>query len=68
LLLENRNAKLRIEADLNGVGQLMAPCKGKMREVIKEGLSGEVKITLFNKDDAIIHEDRSSMAGIEIHF
>ena len=66
IALENKDAKLRIEAALTKTGELIAPHKGKMQKVIKEGLSGEVKIYLYNKQDTIIYEDAGTMAGIEI--
>ena len=66
VLLESRNAKLRVEANLKKTGELIAPKQGKMEKIIKEGLSGEVKIYLYNKQNEIIYEDYGNMAGIEI--
>jgi len=66
LSLENNNAKLRIEADRTNTGELMAPQQGKMQKTIKQGLSGEVRISLLNKQHETIYEDAGIMAGIEI--
>ena len=64
--LENSKVKFIIEATLNEGGQLISPHEGKMQGVVKEGLSGEVKVYLYNKQNKIIYEDISHMAGFEI--
>jgi len=66
ILLENSKEKLRIEANLNETGELIAPDQGKMQKIIKEEVLGEVKIYLYNKKNRTIYEDTSCMAGIEI--
>jgi tocopherol cyclase len=66
LLLENSKVKVKIEATLNESGELISPYKGKMQGAVKEGLSGEVKIYLYNVQDEIIYEDIGQMGGIEI--
>lgn len=66
LLFENNKEKLRIEADLKKQGQLIAPELGEMNRKIKEEISENVKIYLYNKQNEIIYEDTGSMAGIEI--
>jgi hypothetical protein len=66
LTLENGKVKLRIEADRNNIGELIAPKRGKMQEIIKEGLVGGVKIYLYNERNELIYKDISNMAGIEI--
>lgn len=66
LSLENRDAKLIIEAELNNTGDLIGPKLGKMQETVKEGLSGSVKISLSDKHNTLIYEDAGNLAGIEI--
>ncbi len=66
LSLENSREKLRIEANRTNTGELVAPQQGKMQNTIKQGLSGEVKIYLYNKQHEIIYENAGIMAGIEI--
>ncbi|MGH4117764.1 tocopherol cyclase family protein [Clostridium sp.] len=66
LLLENSKEKLIIEANLKDPGELIAPHQGKMQKKIKEEVLGEVKISLYNKQNKTIYEDTSCMAGIEI--
>lgn len=66
IVLENKKAILKIEAALKQPGELIAPQEGKMQKIIKEELSGEVKIYLFNKQNKAIYEDVGCMAGIEI--
>lgn len=66
LSFESRKARLKIEANLTNTGELIAPQQGRMEKVIKEGLSGHVKIHLYNKQNGITYEDAGNMAGIEI--
>lgn len=66
LSLENNKTKLRIEANRTNTGELIAPQQGKMQNTIKQGLSGEVKISLYNKQNEIVYEDAGTMAGIEL--
>ena len=66
LLLENSKVKFKIEATLNEGGELISPHQGKMQGVVKEGLSGEVKIYLYNEENESIYEDIGHMAGIEV--
>lgn len=66
LSLEKNKAKLRIEANLSNTGDLIAPQNGRMENITKEGLSGDVKISLRDKQREIEYEDIGIMAGIEI--
>ncbi len=66
LVFRNKDAELRVEARSAGAGALLAPQNGKMQQVIKEGLSGNVEIQLLNKKEGIISKDVGNMAGIEI--
>lgn len=65
-VFRNKDAELRVEAKPAGAGALVAPQNGKMQQVIKEGLSGEVEIQLLNKKEGIACRDVGNMAGIEI--
>lgn len=66
IIFENKKAKLKIEAALRQPAELIAPQEGKMQKIIKEELSGEVKIYLLNKQNKDIYEDVGCMAGIEV--
>ena len=66
LSIEKNKTKLRIEANLSNTGDLIAPQHGKMENITKEGLSGEVKISLWDKQHEIVYEENGTMAGIEI--
>jgi tocopherol cyclase len=66
LILENSKVKLKMEAYLNEVGELIAPKQGRMIKVLKEEVSGKVKINLYNKINEIAYEDICCMAGIEV--
>lgn len=66
IILENKKAILHIEADIKQQGELIAPQRGKMEKRIKEGLSGGVKINLYNKKSKISYEDIGLIPGIEI--
>ena len=66
IILENSKAKLRIEAYLNEAGELIAPKQGRMQKIVKEEVSGKVKVNLYNKQNGTIYEDICYMAGIEV--
>ncbi|MEI7885485.1 MAG: tocopherol cyclase family protein [Clostridia bacterium] len=66
LVLENRQASLTITASYGEQGELLAPHKGEMHKIIKEGLSGKVEIKFYHKKSKQIYEDTGNMAGIEI--
>jgi tocopherol cyclase len=66
LLLENKEATLRLEANIRETAELIAPKLGRMEKIIKEGLSGGTKFCLYDKQKQIKFEDVGSMAGIEI--
>ena len=66
IVLENSKAKLKIEANLEEPGELIAPHQGSMQRKVKEEVSGEVKIYLYNKEHGTVYEDVCYMAGIEI--
>ncbi|MCB2290520.1 hypothetical protein LGK97_12155 [Clostridium sp. CS001] len=66
ITLENNKVKLKIEAYLNETGELIAPKQGEMIKVIKEEVSGKVKIKLYNKQNGIACEDICYIAGIEV--
>lgn len=66
IVFENKKAKLKIEAASRQPAELIAPQEGKMQKKIKEELSGEVKIHLYNNQNKVIYEDVGCMAGIEV--
>lgn len=63
--LQNSDVKLILRAYLEEAGELIAPHKGKMQKTIKEGLSGNVDIYLYDRKTGKVIEDRGIMAGIE---
>ena len=66
LTLHSPNAKLTIEAFNHNPGELVAPVLGNMEKIIKEGLSGEVRIRLVTLKNGTTYEDFGSSAGIEV--
>lgn len=66
ITLENSKVKLKIEAYLNEAGELIAPKQGEMIKIVKEEVSGKVKINLYNKKNGIAYEDICYIAGIEV--
>ena len=64
--LENKKARLNIKADVLGQGELIAPVKGIMQKVIKEGISGILSIELEDKATGDIYRDTGENAGVEI--
>jgi tocopherol cyclase len=63
--LKKRKYILEIEAYSKTEIGLASPRNGEMIETIKEGLSGQVKISLYEKKK-LIYEDIGQHAGIEI--
>ena len=63
--LSGPHAALNIEARNNNPGKLVAPVFGNMSRIIKEGISGEVRIELVDKS-GMIYEDIGRLAGIEV--
>lgn len=66
IFLENKQAKLEIKAYIRSQGELIAPLKGEMNKVIKEGISGEISICLTDKETNKVYQDIGTNAGIEI--
>ena len=66
IILEHKKAKLIIEGKVNETGKLIAPRNGKMQDIIKEELSGEVSIHLYDKQRDKTYEEYGLVAGIEI--
>jgi hypothetical protein len=64
--LENKNARLSIQAEVLGQGELIAPVQGTMKKAIKEGISGVLSIELKDKTTGEIFSDTGKNAGIEI--
>ena len=64
--LENKVAKMSVTAEQDGEGELIAPNLGKMEKTIKEGLTGKVHLTLFDKKEQKTYERKSRIAGMEV--
>jgi hypothetical protein len=63
--LKKRQFTLHILANVEHVVDLPSPKEGQMNQLIKEGLSGSVKIKLYHKK-SLIYQDEGSHAGVEI--
>ena len=66
ITLENKIAKLRIEAEITNPGELIAPTVSGMQKMIKEELGGNVKLSLYVKKEKTLYQDETTSAGIEI--
>lgn len=64
--LENKVARLDIQAEILGQGELLAPVKGTMKKTIKEGISGILHVHLVDKESGQTFEDIGQNAGVEI--
>ncbi len=65
IILQKGRYKLKIEAKNKETRNLPSPKEGVMNQTIKEGLSGNVNISLYHKNNLIYH-DLGQCAGIEI--
>ena len=63
--LKKRSWTLEIEATSKTAISLASPRNGQMIEQIKEGLSGDIRISLYRRG-ILIYEDKGIHAGIEI--
>lgn len=66
LILRRKNLVLKMEARMELGGLLNSPHLGSMSHQIKEGIFGEVDITLENSHGDIIFHGISSQCGIEL--
>jgi len=66
ITMENKAAKIEVEALIQQPGELIAPEKGKMKIRIKEELSGVIHFTLYDKQTRKTYTDVGRIAGIEI--
>lgn len=65
IIVKKGDLTLEVTGLVKDSGDLKAPINGKMIEVIKEGLGGEVEVTL-KKKDTIIGKINSKYGGIEV--
>ncbi len=63
---ENKEAKLTVRAMPDLEKELIAPVKGKMERIIKEGVTGKVSFELFDKKTGEVYKDHGKAAGIEV--
>ena len=64
--MQRKGLILEIEADIIESGILVAPKDGRMLKMIKEGLSGRVRVKLMKTDESVIYEETGYCAGVEI--
>lgn len=60
-----KNIKLVVEANNDKTISLPSPKNGVMNQSIKEGLSGTIKLQLFENNE-LIYQDTGTHAGLEI--
>ncbi|MGB0174953.1 MAG: tocopherol cyclase family protein [Acholeplasmataceae bacterium] len=65
IILKKRRYTLHIHASTKHFVDLPSPKDGQMNQHIKEGLSGDISLKLYDKK-TLIYEDEGSHAGIEI--
>jgi len=63
---ENKEATLRVTARPDQERELIAPLKGKMERVIKEGVTGTVAFELLDKTTNETYRDQGRAVGIEV--
>lgn len=66
VVAENKEARLALTAIPDQERELIAPVRGKMERVIKEGITGTVTFELLDKKTGETHRDRGKAAGIEV--
>lgn len=64
--MEDEKYRLILDAQPADQKELIAPIPEGMKKIIKEGISGELKISFTDKKTGYHYEDIGKMAGIEI--
>lgn len=64
--IKRKDLTLLIEAEITENANLIAPKNGQMKQTIKEGLFGEIRIKLIDKGGKMLYNDISTCAGVEI--
>lgn len=65
LTLKQGRIKWVIEVQIQEKADLVSPQNGKMKNIIKEGLGGQIKLSVFDRNQ-LLFEDISQHCGIEI--
>jgi len=65
ITIKRSNLIINIKAKSYQKGNLKAPINGEMRDVIKEGLGGDISLELY-KDKRFFKKMETDYAGIEI--
>ena len=64
ITFKQKNIRLELVVHINKSSELVAPNKGQMNKIIKEGLDGEIHLKLY-EDNKLIVSDYSNRAAIE---
>lgn len=65
LTLKQGKIRWILEVQVREKAELVSPQDGKMKNTIKEGLGGQIKLSVFERDQ-LLFEDISQHCGIEI--
>lgn len=65
ITLKQGRIKWVIEVQIQEKADLVSPQDGKMKNIIKEGLGGQIKLSVFDRNQ-LLFEDISQHCGIEI--
>ncbi len=65
LTLKQGKIRWILEVHVSEKAELVSPQDGKMKNTIKEGLGGQIRLSVFDKD-TLLFEDVSQHCGIEI--
>ena len=65
LTLKQGKIRWILEVQVSEKAELVSPQDGKMKNTIKEGLGGQIRLSVFDKD-TLLFEDVSQHCGIEI--
>lgn len=66
VLMESTKAKVRLAATVEHLGELLAPVVTGMEKAIKEGVSGNIQMELWDKKTGQYYTGTGTMAGVEM--
>lgn len=66
ITIKNKKHSFLIAAKRNNMGMLKAPKAGSMDRRIPESVDAQIKITVFDKKGIKIHQDSTTIAGMEL--
>ncbi|NCC63136.1 MAG: hypothetical protein EOM15_00570 [Spirochaetia bacterium] len=66
VIVQTKEHQLHFDAALGSASKLTAPRNGVMDRTIKESVAGTLQLTIYNRDNTMLLQETSTLAGIEL--